>query len=141
MSHERPEDHPICALVVDDEATIRLLVSEVLQLSGFRVEEAPDAASALRTLARVVPDVILIDARLPDTSGFDLCTAIRQLPVGKSVPILMMTGMDSVGMRPWARKVGASDIIGKPLNLITLGQQVRALLTDAPAASSVGPRP
>lgn len=126
------------ALVVDDEATIRLLVSEALQLVGFQVEEAEDGPAALGVMGRLAPDVILLDARLPGMDGFRVCQAIRQLPHGSTVPILMMTGMDDVGLRARAIEAGATDIIGKPMRLIALGQQMLALVRQRPVAPRDG---
>lgn len=123
-------------LVVDDEATIRLLVSQALQLAGFRVEEAGNGPAALARMERLTPDVILLDARLPGMDGFQACRAIRQLPNGKSVPVLMMTGMDDAQLLPWAQEAGATDIIGKPLQLLDLGRRLQALVAAAPATES-----
>jgi DNA-binding response OmpR family regulator len=122
-----PEALRLTALVVDDEPTIRFLCVQTLQLAGFRVEEAADAATALASLQEKMVDALLVDARLPDLNGFELCAAIRRLPEGARVPLLIMTGMDVVQMGPRAREVGADGIISKPLNLATLGPQVRRL--------------
>lgn len=136
MAKNGARTRPPLALVVDDEATIRLLVSQALQLAGFRVEEAGDGRSALATMERLTPDVILLDARLPGIDGFQACRAIRQLPNGKHVPVLMMTGMDDAQLLSWAQEAGATDIIGKPLELLDLGKRLRALVGDAPATES-----
>jgi CheY-like chemotaxis protein len=125
-------------LIVDDEATIRLLMSQALRLAGFQVEEAEDGPAALATMGRLTPDIILLDARLPGMDGFRVCQAIRQLPSGKAVCVVMMTGMDDAKLREWAIEVGANDIIGKPFNLLTLGQQLRSMLQGRPADAAGG---
>ena len=134
MSNLPPATAPLTALVVDDESTIRFLAAQALQIAGFQVEEAADAGEAFAALETHTPDAILIDARLPGISGFDLCKAIRRRPDGTRVPILMMTGMDAVAMHPWAQEVGANGIVGKPLDLLSLGQEVRRLAEHAASA-------
>ncbi len=90
--------------------------------------EAADGATALALIAQSAPAVILLDARLPDGSGFDTCAAIRRIPNGRSVPILMMTGMDASALRPQALEVGATDIIGKPVQMLVLAQRLKSLV-------------
>lgn len=119
---------PPLALIVDDEATIRLLLSQTLETVGFRAEEAEDGPTALAMIERLAPKLVLLDARLPGMDGFAVCRAIRQLPTGKAVAVVMMTGMDEAGLRSRALEVGATDIIGKPFRLVELGQRLRALV-------------
>jgi DNA-binding response OmpR family regulator len=125
-------------LIVDDEATIRLLLSEALQMAGFQIAAAEDGPSALAAMERAAPDVVLLDARLPGMDGFRVCQAMRQLPNGKTVPILMMTGMDDAELLPWAKEVGATDLIGKPIQLRTLGERMLALVRERDGAPSHG---
>jgi CheY-like chemotaxis protein len=127
----------LAALVVDDEATIRFLVVHALQIVGFQVTEAIDAEDALAALEKRVPDAILIDARLPGMNGFDLCEKIRHHPDGTRVPILMMTGTDAGALDSRAQEAGANAIIGKPLDLLRLGQEVRRLVAEAASPGGV----
>jgi DNA-binding response OmpR family regulator len=127
MTSDTKPRHPI-ALIVDDEATIRLIAAQALQIAGFQVEEAEDGPAALAAVGRLRPDVILLDARLPGMDGFRVCKAIRALPGGETIPILMVTGMDDDKLREWAKEVGATDIIGKPFNLVALSQRLRTLI-------------
>ena len=135
MSHANETRPRPIALVVDDEEIIRLLMTQALQIAGFQVEEAGDGPTALAMMEELTPDVVLLDARLPGMDGFRVCQAIRQLPSGKAVPVVMMTAMDDARLREWASEVGATDIIGKPFNLLSLGQRAMALAR----AATVGP--
>jgi DNA-binding response OmpR family regulator len=132
----KPDRH--LALVVDDEATIRLLVSQALQIVGFQVEEVENGPAALAAMENLTPEVILLDARLPGMDGFRVCRSIRQLPNGKAIPVLMITGMDDEELLPRAKEAGASDIIGKPFDLIALGQRVQALVRQQQTESPEG---
>lgn len=133
MAEAAPQQGRPIVLVVDDDTALRFLLHETLEMAGFAVEEASDGASALSAVERVRPDLVLLDVRLPGTSGFDVCAAIRKLPNGKAAPILMMTGMEPADSMPRARKAGATDVLGKPIKLSELVDRVKSLLApDAP---------
>jgi len=124
-------------LVVDDDPMIRVLVTETLQQLGFAVEEAENGKEALDFLRRCQPDVVLMDVLMPEMDGFQACKALRELPQGRHVPVLMMTGLDDIASIDHAFKVGATDFITKPLNYAILGHRVRYLLRTMQAFESV----
>jgi CheY-like chemotaxis protein len=136
MSTATPKPGRRLALVVDDEAAIRLIVSRALEIVGFQVEEAEDGPAALAAMERLTPDVILLDIRLRGMDGFRVCQSIRQLPHGKTVPVLLVTGMDTTELLPRVKAVGATDIIAKPISPLVLAQRVHTLVGERHAASS-----
>ncbi|MBP1718609.1 MAG: diguanylate cyclase [Deltaproteobacteria bacterium] len=81
-------------LVVDDDLTMRKLVRASLEPSGFKVEELTDGLQVLSFLSHIHPDVILLDLMMPGMDGFATCTALRKLPEGEQIPVMMMTGLD-----------------------------------------------
>lgn len=98
-------------LVVDDDLAARRLVSIWLGERGFDVCEAQDGKSALREAARLHPDVVLLDWRLPDESGLTVC---RVLSTRSPRPaIVMLTGLEDPRDRNLARKAGADDYFVK----------------------------
>jgi len=115
-------------LLVDDDPMIRMLVRETLQQKGFAIEEAENGKLALDTLETCRPDVILLDVLMPEMNGFETCRALRELPQGKHVPVMMMTGLDDLESINHAFETGATDFITKPLNYAILGHRVRYLL-------------
>ena len=65
------------ALIIDDDATIRLLARHTLELAGMRVAEAEDGEQGLAEFARLAPDIVLLDVLMPVKSGFEVCVALR----------------------------------------------------------------
>ncbi len=80
---------PVVLIVEDDEAK-RYMLARMLELAGFRTREASTAAEAL-TLAREGPDVLLLDVRLPDLTGFEVSRRLKQDPATASIPIIQMS--------------------------------------------------
>jgi diguanylate cyclase (GGDEF)-like protein len=115
-------------LVVDDESVTRMMVRRVLSDSGYVVEEAEDGEQAVAACAANLPDLVLMDVRMPRLNGFDTCRAIRQLPRGAHVPVFMLTSLDDVMAVTLAFEAGATDFITKPINWALLGQRVRYAL-------------
>lgn len=115
-------------LVVDDDFTMRLLVSEALSQSGFRVIEAGDGRQGLELFAEHLPVIVLLDVMMPVMDGFTMCSTLRSLPEGRHVPVLMMTGLEDVDSVTQAYAAGATDFITKPINYNLLGYRVRYML-------------
>jgi signal transduction histidine kinase len=119
---------PERVLVVDDDATIRLLARMTLEAAGYAVSECPDGTTMLDTFLEVCPDLILLDVLLPGKDGFTLCEEIRALPHGVDVPVVMMTGLDDVESISKAYGAGATDFIVKPINWQILVYRVQYIL-------------
>ncbi len=82
-------------LVIDDEFGVRQLLSSALRRAGFEVRSAPSGETALRILARAVPEAILVDLMMPNgMSGFEFIARLRSDPRTEDVPILVVTGRD-----------------------------------------------
>ena len=116
-------------LVVDDDPATRRLVSIWLQERGFVVHCAPDGEGGLREAARVTPDVVLLDWRLPDESGPSVCRRLNEF-----VPrpmIVMHTGLDDPRDRDAARKAGAVEFLVKGVDPAGLADRLRSLLGGA----------
>ncbi len=119
--------HPI-VLVVDDDAIPRLMAREALEKAGFEVAEAPNGRAGVEAFERLRPALVLMDAVMPEMDGFAACAAMRALPGGAHVPILMMTGLDDVEAVRRAFEVGATDFAAKPLQGSILGFRVAHLI-------------
>ncbi|MEZ5541098.1 MAG: EAL domain-containing protein [Pseudomonadota bacterium] len=115
-------------LVVDDDFTIRMLVTEALSGAGFEVLEAEDGQQGLDMFAARQPEIVLLDVMMPGMDGFTMCTELRKLPDGNHVPVLMMTGLDDMDSVNHAYAAGATDFITKPINYALLGHRVRYML-------------
>ena len=105
-------------IYVDDDATNRALLRDMLALEGLSMIEAADARTGLKVIAEGDFDLILMDLRMPDMNGL---TAIRQLRAGgtlrRHVPIVVVTADISEGVKELCRAAGADDFLEKPVFL------------------------
>jgi DNA-binding response OmpR family regulator len=112
--------------VVDDEAAARQMISAAMKLVSLKITCADDAEMALSVLGDNQFDLIFLDVNMPQFSGFELCTQIRQLEDHRTTPIVFLTGMNTFQNRAQGSLSGGNDFIGKPFNLLELG--VKALM-------------
>lgn len=129
-----PRIEPIATLVVceDDAATLELLCDH-LEADRFRALPAPSASDALRLCHYKHPDLMLLDLRLPDASGFDVLREIRGADgtTGRydpELPVIVVSGRGSEADRLRGLADGADDYLVKPLYLPELAARVRAIL-------------
>lgn len=101
-------------LAIDDALTMRKLVSFTLRTAGLDVVEAPDGADAIELLKTRTFDLIITDVNMPKLNGIEFTRQARQLPNGKTVPILMLTTESDAEKKTQARAAGASGWIVKP---------------------------
>jgi DNA-binding NtrC family response regulator len=139
-------------LVVDDEATFRLLAEEALTAEGFDVTSASRLAEARRITEAGMPDVIILDRRLPDGDGLDFLSSLPSNGA-RSTVVIMVTAYGDVQSAVSALKAGAADYLTKPIQLTDLVVKLRKVLearglrdqlrlarTQASGAPTVEPR-
>ena len=109
-------DPPKLALVVDDDARSRELLQQLLKLDGYEVRAVDGGQAALTLLEDEMPDVAVIDLRMPGMDGLELCRKIRGLArSGRDLPVVVLTGMDDEDARQAALAAGADDVLAKPV--------------------------
>src|SRR5205807_1154472 len=104
-------------LVVDDEPSIRSLLSRVLGREGFEVLLATSGREGLETVAKEKPDLVILDLNLPDIYGEEVCLKIRQNTSTENVPVLILTGKTSEGLSARCLNGGADDYLAKPFDI------------------------
>ncbi|PKO85968.1 MAG: signaling protein [Betaproteobacteria bacterium HGW-Betaproteobacteria-12] len=124
----QPTSDAAVVLVVDDDRSTRSALRHALHLSGFRVEEAGDGTEALSWLEDHSADAILMDALMPVMDGFAACNALKQHPLWKDIPVLMITALEDRQSIERAFESGASDFIPKPIHLSVVNQRVRRVI-------------
>ncbi|HJV93959.1 MAG TPA: response regulator, partial [Azonexus sp.] len=124
----QPRDDAAVVLIVDDDRSTRTALRHALHRSGFRVEEAGDGSEALAWLEENTADAILMDALMPVMNGFDACSALKQHPLWKDIPVLMITALEDRQSIERAFESGASDFIPKPIHLSVVNQRVRRVI-------------
>lgn len=123
-----PEQLTATILVVEDNPVERQLVGRLLRNANFEVITVDTGQAVLDTVITHQPDLILLDALLPDVDGFDVCEVLRDHPKGKFIPVLMLTGLDDDESINRAYRVGATDFFTKPINHSLLIHRIRYLL-------------
>ncbi|SDC90946.1 response regulator receiver modulated diguanylate cyclase/phosphodiesterase [Massilia sp. PDC64] len=124
---------PAVVLVADDDPVMRLLMLEMLEGVGLEGIEAADGQEAVALAHARTPDLILLDVEMPKMDGFAACRAIRDLPNGAMVPIVMVTGGDDLEAVTNAYEAGATDFVSKPINWPILGHRVLYVLRASDA--------
>ena len=130
------EQKPL-ALVTDDDITLRVLAREALEQAGLRVEDAATGREAIDAFQRELPQIVLLDVVMPEMDGFAACAAIRALPLGATVPIMIMTGLEDLDSIARAYDAGATDFVTKPWNALILSQRVRYMLRASQAVDAL----
>jgi diguanylate cyclase (GGDEF)-like protein/PAS domain S-box-containing protein len=125
------------ALVADDDETLRILLGQALANWGFEVISAEDGRQALELTRTRHPDVIFMDLLMPVMNGYETSAAIRQLPEGADIPIIMVTGLDDLDSIDAAYQAGATDFITKPINWPLLRHRLQFVLRASRAHREV----
>jgi two-component system alkaline phosphatase synthesis response regulator PhoP len=113
-------------LVVEDEWQMRMLLGDNLRFEGYEVTCVGSAEEALAEIPRAVPDVVLVDLRLPGMDGLDLCRELRRIDM--AMPIVVITARSAEEQRVAGLDCGADDYIVKPFSLPELFARIRARL-------------
>ncbi len=116
-------------LYVEDNQDNRNLVRRVLEVEGYHMAEAKDAAQALQCLESGSVDLILMDINMPDMDGYALTSKIKSMPQFKNMPIIAVTANVMRGDRERSLEAGCDGYIQKPIDIDTLAQQIERFLT------------
>jgi two-component system OmpR family response regulator len=136
MNPPAPSD-PQRILVVDDEDSMRDLVTTALEFVGFSVQSAVDGFAALAAVPKFSPDLIVLDINMPGLDGWEVCRRLRA--AGDDTPVIFLTARDAVDDTIAGFAFGADDYLTKPFHLQVLIARVRAVLkrgSNVPAAAS-----
>lgn len=115
-------------LVVDDDRFNTVIVSSALKKDGYKLITANSGHQAVEAVKEHVPDIILLDVIMPDMDGFAVCEAVRAMPEGKLIPIIMLTGLEDENAIEKAFALGADEYVLKPVNFTVLRKRVKRLL-------------
>ena len=125
-------------LVADDAADVRQLARMSLTAGGFTVAEAADGATALAAARRLLPDCVVLDVRMPDLTGIEVCRALRADASTTGCTIVMLTSRADAADKAEAFSAGADDYIVKPFAPRDLVTRVRAAVRRRRQAAAPG---
>jgi len=127
-----PEKIGYSVLVVDDSKILRSMLRNVLLNIGFEVDEVGTGEEAIEFInTKKTPDIILLDVEMPGMGGYETCKKIRELPAGKEIPIMMVTGLEDLQSIEKAYDAGATDFETKPINWDLIGYRVRFMIRNS----------
>ena len=115
-------------LIVDDDTTMRLLMTETLEEDGYLIDSVDNGTDALEIISATLPELVILDVRMPGLSGFDVCKKIREQFDDINISIVMVTGLEDSASIEKAFELGATAFIGKPINWITFPYRIQYIL-------------
>jgi putative two-component system response regulator len=115
-------------LIVDDNPAMVFLLSATLQAEGYRVAVARDGVEALDYCAAHRPDLVLLDLSLPRLNGDEVCRRLKSSPATRSIPVVMVTGQNTMQNKVDACGYGADDFLSKPCHQQEVLTRCRSLL-------------
>jgi DNA-binding response OmpR family regulator len=112
-------------LLIDDDPTLRDLLSDHLHSAGYHVQTAADGPMGLRIALETLPDLIVLDVMMPGMDGWEVC---RQLRASSSVPIILLTAKGEEMDKLHGFRLGSDDYVTKPFSFAELTARIRAVL-------------
>lgn len=122
---------PQHVMIVDDDPMNRELLETVLKRSGFAVSHAISGEQALELIANQLPDLVLLDVRLGEMSGYEVCARLKSEPTTRPIPIIILTAADNDEERQSAEQVGADGFFPKMRGWQPLLAEVKRILGAA----------
>jgi PAS domain S-box-containing protein len=101
-------------LIVDDTPANLKLLAEILTAQGYRVRPATNGRLALRSVAAEEPDLVLLDVRMPDMDGYEVCRRLKSNEQSRGIPVIFISALDDVADKVKGFKAGGVDYIAKP---------------------------
>jgi len=124
------------ALVVDDSADALSLINDALEAAGLDVLVALEGRQALTIARRIRPDIILLDAIMPNMDGFETCRALKADPELASIPVIFMTGLTDTDDIVRGLEAGGVDYLTKPISPHELLARMKVHLSNARLTNS-----
>jgi DNA-binding response OmpR family regulator len=115
-------------LIAEDERDIRELVSFSLQFGGFSVVQATNGAEAVEQAQKELPDLILMDVRMPKMTGYEACRQMKTIDAIREIPVVFLSAKGQESEIQTGLEVGAEEYILKPFAPDELVKQVQAVL-------------
>ncbi|MGB4497832.1 MAG: HD domain-containing phosphohydrolase [Methylococcaceae bacterium] len=122
MTEEHLTLHTTDILIVDDTLPNLQLLTSILREEGYKVRPASSGALALQAIAKKLPDLILLDIKMPGFDGYEVCETLKNNPETKDIPIIFISALSDISDKIKAFNVGGVDYINKPFQF----EEVRA---------------
>ncbi|MEL7432938.1 MAG: response regulator [Chloroflexota bacterium] len=117
-------------LVIDDDAMNREVMEAFLTSEDYTVLLASDGETGIASARANLPDGIILDVRMPDMTGYEVCTQLKADPDTQQIPIMIVTGFDAKEDFERGRQAGADDFLTRPFDGDELLERVANLVAD-----------
>ncbi len=118
-------------VIIDDEKDMVRLLQIELESEGYEVNPAFDAKSGLESIRQTRPDLVLLDVMLPDISGYEVLRSLKQDPLTKAIPVMMLTAKGLEREIQKGLDLGADEYISKPFNAALLIKRIATVLSKS----------
>ncbi len=118
-------------LIVDDDLPTRQILEKLLTQEGYEVRCAPSGQMGLLFASEEPPELILLDARMPDMDGFEVCRRLKESPATEKIPVIFMSGLTDAQDKMRAFAEGTADYVTKPFEAEDLLRRVKKAVTAA----------
>ncbi|HEY9742886.1 MAG TPA: response regulator transcription factor [Coleofasciculaceae cyanobacterium] len=115
-------------LVVDDDRTLRTVLTRYLENRGYQVEQVSSGTEALLAVAKNPPDLVVSDVMMPEMDGLEFCRRLRTTPSGQLMPFIFLSGKGELEDRIHGHSIGADDYLTKPVDPRELVAKIEAQL-------------
>ena len=115
-------------LIVDDDRTLRTVLTRYLENRGYQVEQVNSGAEALVAFAKNPPDLVVSDVMMPEMDGLEFCRRLRATPSGQLMPFIFLSGKGELEDRIYGHSIGADDYLTKPVDPRELVAKIEAQL-------------
>ncbi|MGB3402740.1 MAG: diguanylate cyclase [Microcoleaceae cyanobacterium] len=129
MNQTSQTDEKADILIVDDTPDNLRVLSSMLIEAGYKVRKAINGTMALRSIQAEPPDLILLDIRMPELSGYEVCAQLKNQPETKNIPVIFLSALDNEKDKVAAFEIGGVDYVTKPLQLQEVLVRVKTHLT------------
>lgn len=113
---ENPVAEQAVIMIIDDHPDSLQLLSTILKAQGFKVRQALNGRVALAAIQQHLPDLIILDIRMPDMDGFEVCRQLKNNEMTSGIPVIFISGMGKSEDKIQAFEVGGQDYIAKPFD-------------------------
>src|SRR5947209_5070142 len=115
-------------LLIEDDPQAVGLLEPLLISKGFSVAVARDGLEGLEKVKAISPDLLLLDVDMPRLNGIEVCRTVKNDPVTRFIPIVILTGLSDLENKIEALQAGADEFINKPYNSLELFTRLKSLL-------------
>jgi len=119
---------PALILIIDDDDMNREIIEAFLGLAGYQVAQARDGQQGLELSVQLRPDLILLDIRLPDLSGYEVCRRLKSQALTQAIPVLLVSGYPEEDVDEAVQASGADGFLGRPFDSARLLESVQQRL-------------